>query len=104
MDKVRLKAAILIVSDTAFHDPSTDKAGRTLADLFSAEGRDQWIVANRIIVPDNVLSIQREIQHLSDGDDAVNLHVTTGGTGFDIKYNTPEAVSPLIHRHAPGLV
>ena len=104
MEKTRLKAAILVVSDTAFQDPTTDKAGQILADLLAAEGRDQWVVSDKIIVPDEVISIQREIRHLSDGDDAVNLLVTTGGTGFAVKDHTPEAVSPLIHRHAPGLV
>ncbi|KAJ5098234.1 hypothetical protein N7532_005235 [Penicillium argentinense] len=64
MDK--LKAAILIVSDTASQDPASDKTANALAPILAAEGN--------------------------------------GGTGFAVKDNTPEAVSPLIHRHAPGLV
>ena len=104
MDKARLKTNILIISDTAFHDPSTDKAGDTLSNVFTDEGNDQWNVANRIIVPDDIPQIQKEVSLSCDGEDYVNLLITTGGTGFAVKDRTPEAISPLIHKHAPGLV
>lgn len=104
MDKPKLKASILILSDTAFRDPSTDKAGDTLSDVFANEGNGQWAVCDPKIVPDDVLAIQKEVSLLCDGEDYVNLLITTGGTGFAVKDNTPEAINPLIHRHAPGLV
>ncbi|EKG13491.1 Molybdopterin binding protein [Macrophomina phaseolina MS6] len=100
----QLKAAILIVSETAAKDPSTDKCGDTLKDVFQREGAGQWHVQTVEIVPDNVLAIQRFIQRWSDSEDSANLIVTSGGTGFTVKDTTPEAVSPLIHKHAPGLV
>ncbi|KAJ5656561.1 MoeA C-terminal domain IV [Penicillium longicatenatum] len=62
----KLKVAILIVSDTASKDPTSDKVAESLAPILAQEGN--------------------------------------GGTGFAVKDNTPEAVTPLIHRHAPGLV
>ena len=104
MDKAKLKATILVISDTAFRDPSTDKAGDTLSSVFADEGNGQWTVANRKIVPDDVLQIQKEVSLSCDGEDYVNLFITTGGTGFAVKDSTPEAISPLIHKHAPGLV
>ena len=104
MSNGKLRVAILISSDTAFQDPSTDKAGATLTDVFDKEGGGQWSVEDRKIVPDDVLAIQREVIQWTDGSDYVNLVVTTGGTGFTAKDNTPEAVHPLIHRHAPGLM
>ncbi len=104
MERSRLRAAILIVSDTASQDPSTDKAGDVLSDAFMSEGGDQWAVEDKRIIPDDTLAIQREVTRWCDGEKPVNLLVTTGGTGFAIKDNTPEAISPLIHRHAPGLV
>ncbi|BCS01935.1 bifunctional molybdopterin adenylyltransferase MobB/molybdopterin molybdotransferase MoeA family protein [Aspergillus luchuensis] len=99
-----LKAAILIVSDTASQDPSTDRVGDTLTTVISAEGSNNWGTAVIKIVPDNVLEIQRSICDWTDGPNWVNLVVVSGGTGFATKDITPEAVSPLIHRHASGLV
>ena len=104
MSSTKLKAAILIVSDTAARDPSTDKASDALHETFVASGGDQWDVVASNIVPDSVLDIQRTVTGWSDGEEFVNLIVTTGGTGFTSKDNTPEAINPLIHRHAPGLV
>ena len=102
--KPRLKAAIIIVSDTAHQDPSTDKAGDVLSDVFETEGGGQWAANHRDIIPDEVLTIQRSVIKYCDGEDYVNLLITTGGTGFAVKDNTPEAIKPLIHRDAPGLV
>ncbi|OJI79543.1 hypothetical protein ASPTUDRAFT_59611 [Aspergillus tubingensis CBS 134.48] len=99
-----LKVAILIVSDTASQDPSTDRVGDTLTTVISAEGSNNWGQPVIKIVPDNVLEIQRSICDWTDGPNLVNLVVVSGGTGFATKDITPEAVSPLIHRHASGLV
>ena len=104
MDKPKLKAAILIISDTAFKDPSTDKAGDVLSNAFNSEGGSQWDIAGKSIVPDDVLTIQRQVSQWCDGEDYVNFVVTTGGTGFAVKDKTPEAIAPLVHRQAPGLV
>ncbi|GKZ36676.1 hypothetical protein AbraIFM66950_007851 [Aspergillus brasiliensis] len=99
-----LKVAILIVSDTASQDPSTDRVGDTLTTVIAAEGSNNWGQPVIKIVPDNVLDIQRSICDWTDGPNWVNLVVVSGGTGFATKDITPEAVSPLIHRHASGLV
>ncbi|KAK8161152.1 hypothetical protein BKA80DRAFT_204772 [Phyllosticta citrichinensis] len=99
-----LRAAILVVSETASNDSSTDKCIDALKQVFAANGGDQWAVEITDIVPDSVLDIQRFVQRWTDSEDAVNLIVTSGGTGFATKDNTPEAVTPLIHKHAPGLV
>ena len=104
MDKSKLTAGILIISDTASQDPRTDQAFEKLSDTFEAQGRDQWIVSKKVLVPDDVLEIQRRACEWSDGDGYLNLIITTGGTGFAIKDRTPEAISPLVHKHAPGLV
>ncbi|KAI2902598.1 hypothetical protein CBS76997_4795 [Aspergillus niger] len=99
-----LKAAILIVSDTASQDPSTDRVGDTLTTVISAEGSNNWGEPVIKIVPDSVLDIQRSICDWTDVSNWVNLVIVSGGTGFATKDITPEAVSPLIHRHASGLV
>lgn len=104
MSNKKLRAAILIISDTAYADPSTDKAGNVLDETFLADGGDQWVVAERRIIPDDVLAIQRAVTGWCDGEESMNLVITTGGTGFAVKDQTPEAVTHLIHRYASGLV
>ncbi|KAI4287063.1 MAG: hypothetical protein L6R35_003683 [Caloplaca aegaea] len=100
MNHQKLKAAILIVSDTASQDPSTDKSGPLLRDVLFAEeasgGGEQWTVSEQQIVADDVLAIQRQVTTWCDGGgggDYVNLILTTGGTGFTGKDNTPEAIA-----------
>ena len=104
MNDEKLRAAILIVSDTATKDPSTDKVGLLLNDVFAQDGGQQWVISERRIVPDDVLTIQRQVTKWCDANEYINLVITTGGTGFTGKDNTPEAISPLIHKHASGLV
>ncbi|KAI4277347.1 MAG: hypothetical protein LQ337_001838 [Flavoplaca oasis] len=104
MSEARLAAAILVVSDTASRDPSTDKAGPILADVFNQYGSNQWAVSEIQIVSDDVVAIQRQVVQWCDGEASPNLIVTTGGTGFTLKDNTPEAINPLLHKHATGLI
>lgn len=90
MSGTKLKAAILIISQTASEDPSTDKCIPTLKDVFERLGNDQWDVAISEIVPDSVLDIQKFIRTNTDREDPVNLIVSSGGTGFAVKDVTPE--------------
>ena len=104
-----LKAGILIISDTAHADPTTDKAASVLQDVFAQSGTGQWEITNKQIVPDEKHQIQSTLEQWSDPSPSkeslkINLIVTTGGTGFATKDVTPEAVEPLLQRKAPGLV
>ncbi|MCJ1423765.1 hypothetical protein MMC29_001649 [Sticta canariensis] len=104
MTDAKLKAAVLIISDTAYRDPSTDKSAHVLTDVFSTNGGDQWTLELKIILPDDIPLIQKQVMRLCDDGENMNLIITTGGTGFATRDQTPEAITPLIHRHAPGLV
>ncbi|KAI9724042.1 MAG: hypothetical protein M1812_000760 [Candelaria pacifica] len=102
----KLTAGILIVSETAAQNPQSDTSGELLRGVIGADGGDQWDLESlrTEIVPDNVDDIQRTVLQWTDGEQPLNLIVTTGGTGFAVKDQTPEAISPLIHKHAPGVV
>ncbi|KKY23000.1 putative molybdenum cofactor biosynthesis protein [Phaeomoniella chlamydospora] len=109
-----LKPAILIVSDTVAKDPKTDRCIPILKDVFAQDGK--WQEPAVEIVTDDLEKIQEIVTGWTDIDtestdstDAsapsfVNLVVTSGGTGFAKRDFTPEAITPLIHRQAPGLV
>ena len=96
MSSTTLKAAILIISDTASRDPAADTTGNVLKEVFSSDSQDHpWEVVGTKIVPDHITKIQRAITHWTDRDVPVNLIVTSGGTGFAVKDNTPEVRSSL---------
>lgn len=97
-------AAVLIVSTTAAKDAATDSSASVLRKVFAEDGGDQWKVVAESIVTDEVLAIQRQVMQWADGPEAPNLIITTGGTGFAISDGTPEAIIPLLHKQAPGLV
>ena len=101
-----LKAALLIVSDTASADPHSDRASSTLKDVFSSIENVQWLVAHTEIVADSISSIQKQIRQWTDtpAGEEINLIVTTGGTGFAIRDVTPEAVEPMLDKKASGLM
>jgi len=86
-------AAILIVSDTASRDPSTDKAAPILKQTFAEDGSEKWGEPLVEIVPDSIADIQRVVRSWTDCEvdgQTVNMVVTTGGTGFANKDWTPE--------------
>ncbi|KAI1335819.1 gephyrin [Xylariaceae sp. FL0016] len=105
MTNSTLKAALLIVSDTAAKDPSTDASQLALSEVLDKEGDGKWELAETKIVPDSVTQIQRQVMLWADvAAKDINLILTTGGTGFATSDQTPEAISALLHRQAPGLV
>lgn len=91
MSSTKLKAVILVVSTTAAQDPSADSSRGVLEDVFETDGNGQWDVVETKIVGDVVLDIQRTMMRWTDGSDDINLIISTGGTGFAVHDNTPEA-------------
>jgi molybdenum cofactor synthesis domain-containing protein len=59
-------------------------------------------IVSREVVSDDLLPLVELLKKHSETDD-VNLIVTTGGTGFGPRDNTPEATKKIIEREAPGL-
>ena len=92
-----IKAAIVTISDS--RKPENDLSGERLA--FLAEGSGCEVV-DRSIVSDDVDDIKSELTRLSSGG-GIDLVMTTGGTGFAQRDNTPEATRAVIDREAPGI-
>jgi len=53
-------------------------------------------------VTDDLVHLRDTLQSLAERDD-INLIMTTGGTGFGPRDNTPEATLAVIEREAPGM-
>ena len=93
---VPLRIAVLTVSDTrALED---DKSGATLAGRIEAAGH---LLADRAIVTDDVAAIRAKVEAWT-ADPAIDVVITTGGTGFTGRDVTPEAVEPLFEKRMDG--
>ena len=93
----KINAFIVTVSDTRTLE--NDLSGDRLAELLLDAGAS---VEGKLIVSDNLDEVKNTIYALTEMED-VNLIVTTGGTGFGPRDNTPEATRAVIDRKAPGL-
>ena len=93
---VPLKFAVLTISDT--RDLADDKSGATLSERIKAAAH---IVFERTIVRDDVEAIRGRVKEWIDTP-AVDVVVTTGGTGFTGRDVTPEAVEPLFEKRMDG--
>lgn len=89
---VPLKFAVLTVSDT--RELADDKSGATLSERIKEAGH---VVADRSIVPDDVATIRARVREWI-ASPAIDVVVTTGGTGFTGRDVTPEAVEPLFEK------
>src|ERR1044071_361057 len=93
---IPVRIAVLTVSDTrALAD---DKSGDTLTERISAAGH---VVAARKIVKDEVQDI-RNVVKAWIADPAIDVIITTGGTGFTGRDVTPEAIEPLFEKRMDG--
>lgn len=97
---VDILVAVVIVSDTASADPSTDTTGNALLGAIDKASLAGTTTVK--YVPDNKEDIQEEVKRLIV--DGYHIILTAGGTGFSPRDVTPEAVKPLIEKDAPGLV
>jgi len=93
-----LFAKVLTVSDGVVHGTREDLSGVALADALAAAG---FTVVERALTADGADEVARALTALCDG--FAGLVVTTGGTGFAPRDQTPEGTRRVIEREAPGL-
>ena len=97
MAETVIKAAVLTVSDS--RTPGDDASGDALIELLTSSGAE---IVERSIVTDELQHVRDTLFALAERED-INLIITTGGTGFGPRDNTPEATRAVIEREAPGL-
>jgi molybdopterin adenylyltransferase len=93
-----LLAKVLTVSDGVIAGTRVDASGGALADFLQANGFD---VVERTVVADGADSVAAALVGLAAG--FAGVIVTTGGTGFAPRDQTPEGARRVIEREAPGL-
>jgi molybdenum cofactor synthesis domain-containing protein len=97
-DESPLYAKVLTVSDGVFHGARDDTGGRGLAAHLAANGFE---VIDHLVTSDGADEVATTLIAMSDG--FAGLIVTTGGTGFAPRDQTPEGTRSVLERDAPGL-
>jgi molybdopterin adenylyltransferase len=94
-----LRFGILTVSDRSANGQRPDLSGPALAERIITRG---WTVDRTGIVADDLSVLQEVLLEWTLGE-ALDVILTTGGTGFSPRDVTPEATRLVIDREAPGL-
>ena len=97
-DHAPLLAKVLTVSDGVFHGARDDTGGRGLAAHLADHGFD---VVDHRVTQDGADEVAAVLTEMSE--EFAGLIVTTGGTGFAPRDQTPEGTRAVIEREAPGL-
>ncbi len=93
---IPVSIAVLTVSDTrALED---DRSGATLAERIGKAGHR---LAARAIAKDEVDAIRAQVRAWC-ADPAIDVVITTGGTGFTGRDVTPEALEPIFEKRMDG--
>lgn len=91
-----LNIAVLTISDT--RKTVDDRSGDILEKRIKEAGHH---LAMRAIVRDEIADIRAQVQAFAD-DPAIQIIITTGGTGFTGRDITPEAIEPLFEKKMDG--
>lgn len=91
-----LNIALLTVSDS--RDAASDTSGDWLQAALIEEGH---LLAERALVADNRYSIRARVSGWIASEN-VQVVIVNGGTGFNSKNSTPEALLPLFDREIEG--
>lgn len=98
-EAMRLRAKILVLSDTAAAGQREDRSGAAVRATLEAHG---WHVEAPEVLPDEFNEIKRRLEIWTDGDDC-DAVFTTGGTGLAPRDVTPEATHAVSDKEIPGL-
>jgi molybdenum cofactor synthesis domain-containing protein len=93
------KVGIITASDSGSEGKREDLSGQLIREIVEKAG---YLVVDYKMVPDDLEMIKETIIYMSDGI-GVDLVLTTGGTGFSKRDNTPEATLAAVQRRVPGI-
>lgn len=93
------RVAIVTLSDKGAAGQRTDESGAVIREIAEQNGYE---VVSYTLLPDEREQISAELRRLCD-ENAAELVLTTGGTGFSPRDCTPEATLDVAERLAPGI-
>lgn len=93
-----VRVYILTMSDSAYYDGAKDLTTDAVAAMLPRG----YEVVGREVLPDEKDRIARRLAEISDNGLA-DLLLTTGGTGFAPRDNTPEATEAVVERKTWGI-
>lgn len=94
-----LRFGILTTSDRSSRGERQDQTSPALEQVIKSAN---WTVLRIAVIPDDLEEIKDTLISWSDGD-SFDIILTTGGTGFSPRDNTPEATLEVVERLAPGI-
>ena len=94
----RPQAKVLTVSDGVVAGTREDRSGTAVVAVLEASGFE---VVETTVVADGIVSVAGALARMASG--FAGVIVTTGGTGFAPRDQTPEGTREVIERDAPGL-
>lgn len=94
--QISVNAVVLTVSDT--RDTSNDTSGDYLAEQLRKAGHN---VVERVIVKDDTYQMRAVVSKWIV-DESIHVIISTGGTGFSARDNTPDAIAPLFDKTIDG--
>lgn len=92
-------AAIVCLSDKGYAGEREDISTGVIEKILLENNFD---VSDKILIPDDYDCIIETLEKLVK-DRNINLIITTGGTGFSHRDNTPEATKKVIEKEVPGI-
>lgn len=92
-------AAVIVLSDKGSRGEREDLSGPAAEEMLKEAGYD---VVERFVIPDEPEVLKHHLIRLADSRQ-VDLVVTSGGTGFSMRDQTPEATLAVADRNAPGI-
>ncbi len=98
MSDVMPQAKVLTVSDGVVAGTRVDASGAALAEMLRSNGFE---VISQTVVADGSGNVAAALAELAEG--FAGLIVSTGGTGFAPRDQSPEGTRMVIEREAPGL-
>lgn len=92
-------AAVITLSDKGAKGERKDESGPAARKMLKEAGYE---VVELLLIPDEPDQLKTQLIRLADSRQ-VDLILTSGGTGFSLRDQTPEATMAVADRNAPGI-